>query len=96
MVNAPDGLTAGGAVAGGDATPSDIGTFVVATEFESGLSDGKSSTIYSGISTIASVVQWVGKYANATAESFTLDFYAQYTVLLSLDTRGSGVWSISV
>jgi hypothetical protein len=96
MVNAPDGLTAGGAVAGGDATPSDIGTFVVATEFESGLSDGKSSTIYSGISTIASVVQWVGKYANATAESFTIDFYAQYTVLLSLDTRGSGVWSISV
>lgn len=97
MEGAPDGLTAGAAAAAGaGATASDIGTFLVATEFESGLSDGKSSTIYSGISTIASVVQWVGKYANATAESFTLDFYAQYTVLLSLDTRGSGVWSISV
>ena len=97
MISDPDGTTAGtSAVAGTGATPSNIGTFLVATEFESGLSDGKSSTIYSGISTIASVVQWVGKYADATAASFTIDFFAQYTVLLSLDTRGSGVWSISV
>jgi len=97
MIPSPIGTTAGAASAAGvAATASDVGTFVVATEFESGLSDGKSSTIYSGISTIASVVQWVGKYAVPTASIFTIDFFAQYTVLLSLDTRGSGVWSISV
>ena len=97
MIPAPVGTTAGvAAVPGvGDATPSNVGTFLVATEFESGLSDGKSSTIYSGISTIASVVQFLGKYS-AVAHPYTLDFFAQYTVLLSLDTRGSGVWSISV
>ena len=93
----PTGATAGSASAAGVvAVASNIGTFLVATEFESGLSDGKSSTIYSGISTIASVVQWVGKYAGATADVFQIDFFAQFTVLLSLDTRGSGVWSISV
>lgn len=98
MIPSPIGTTAGVSAVPGvaNSTPSDVGTFVVATEFESGLSDGKSSTIYSGISTIASVVQWVGKYAVPTASAFTIDFFAQYTVLLSLDTRGSGVWSISV
>jgi hypothetical protein len=96
MEEDPDGLTAGSASAAGVvAVASNVGTFIAATEFESGLSDGKSSTIYSGISTIASVVQFLGKY-NVVASAFTLDFYAQYTVLLSLDTRGSGVWSISV
>ena len=92
----PTGTSAGSSSAAGVvATDSNIGTFLVATEFESGLSDGKSSTIYSGISTIASVVQFLGKYAGQV-HPYTLDFYAQYTVLLSLDTRGSGVWSISV
>ena len=96
MVNVPVGTLAGAsAAAGTGATASNVGTFLVATEFESGLSDGKSSTIYSGISTIASVVQFLGKYS-AVAHPYTLDFFAQYTVLLSLDTRGSGVWSISV
>ena len=99
LLNAPAGTTAGAAGTGGagnGATASNIGTFVAMTEFESGLSDGKSSTIYSGISTIASVVQWLGKYANATAANMTIDFFAQFSVLLSLDMRGSGVWSVSV
>jgi len=96
MEGFPTGTSAGeSSAAGVVATDSNIGTFLVATEFESGLSDGKSSTIYSGISTIASVVQFLGKYAGQV-HPYTLDFYAQYTVLLSLDTRGSGVWSISV
>ena len=99
-VNAPGGTTAGAHAAwnaaGSTGTASNIGTFVVATEFESGLSDGKSATIYSGISTIASVVQWVGKYSSATAAAFQIDFFAQFTALLSLDMRGSGVWSISI
>lgn len=89
----PTGLTAGSyAVAAG---ASDIGTFICATEFENSLSDGKSATIYSGISTIASVVQWVGQYT-AVANPVSLDFFAQYSVLLSLDMGGQGVWSVSV
>mgnify|MGYP003960879659 FL=1 len=97
MLNAPAGGTAGEqAAAGTGAAVSDIGTFLVSTELESGISDGKSNTIYSGISTISSVVQWVGKYADATAAAFQIDFYCQHTVLLSLDMRSSGVWSVSV
>jgi hypothetical protein len=90
------GETAGASAAPGTAaTPSDIGTFLASTEFESGLSDGKSATIYSGISTIASTVQWRGVYGAHTA-AYDIDFFAQFTVLLSLDMRGSGVWSVSV
>ena len=99
VLNAPDGGEAGASGTGGagnGATASDIGTFLVATELESGISDGKSNAIYSGISTISSVVQWVGKYADATAAAFQIDFYCQHTVLLSLDMRASGVWSVSV
>jgi hypothetical protein len=42
-----DGDSAGTAPAAGVATDSNIGTFLAACEFESGLSDGKSSHIYS-------------------------------------------------
>jgi len=93
------GTQAGAAVAtGGNATASDIGTFVCATEFENSLSDGKSATIYSGISTIASVVQWVANYDTTVLNNaaVNLDFFAQYSVLLSLDMGGQGVWSVSV
>jgi hypothetical protein len=76
------------------ATNSNVGTFVAACEFESGLSDGKSSHIYSGISTIASVVQYKGTYeAHAAAN---VDFFAQHTIMISLDMRGSGVYAVSV
>ena len=76
-------------------TASNIGTFVISTDFENGLSVGKSATIYSGISTIASNVQWLGTY-DGTGAAAQVDFFAQYSVLISLDTRGSGVYSISV
>ena len=81
----------------GDATASDVGTYQNSVEMESGISDGKSNVIYSGISTIASTVQWRGIYG-AHASAFDLDFFCQFTVLLSLDTSagGSGVWSVSV
>ena len=99
---AASGSTAGAAAAAvaagaalGTATASDVGTYLASTEFESGLSDGKSATIYSGISTIASTVQWRGVYG-AHAAAFQVDFFANFTVLLSLDMRGSGVWSVSV
>ena len=84
-----------GTTAGAAGAASNIGTFVVGTDFENGLSVNRSATIYSGVSTIASNVQWVGTYSNAHAEA-QVDFFAQFTVLLSLDMKGSGVYSISV
>ena len=84
--------TIAGAAAG---RGSNIGTFVCATDFENGLSVGKSATIYSGISTIASNVQWLGNYT-AAAEACAVDWFACYSVLISLDMRGSGVFSVSV
>jgi hypothetical protein len=88
-------LDGAGTSAGAAGAASNIGTYVVSTDFENGLSVNRSATIYSGVSTIASNVQWVGTYANAHAEA-QVDFFAQFTVLLSLDMKGSGVFSISV
>ena len=77
-------------------TGGNIGTALFGCEFETGLSDGKSSTIYSGVSTLASNVQFLGKYSNGTPTGATLDFFAMFSVLISLDMRGSGVFSVSV
>jgi len=74
---------------------SNIGTFLTAVEMETGLSDGKSAKIYSGISTISSTVNYRGVYG-ASSESAQIDFFCQYTVLLSLNMRGTGVWSVAV
>ena len=87
--------TADGNEAGGIDTDSNIGTFVTAVETETGLSDGKSARIYSGVSTISSTVNYRGQYAN-TSVAAQIDFFAQFTVMLSLNMRGSGVWAISV
>jgi hypothetical protein len=89
------GTTAGTAAVAGAAAASNVGTFLCACEFESGLSDGKSSHIYSGISTIASVVQFKGTYSGAQAAA-NVDFFAQHTIMISLDMRGSGVYAVSV
>lgn len=89
------GSTAGVLKSDGASTISDVGTFLASVEFESALSDGKSSTLYSGISTISSTTQFRGEY-DISAEAAQLDFFAQYSVLLSLDMRGTGVWSISI
>tara|TARA_R110001606_G_scaffold72933_1_gene168090 strand:- start:755 stop:2143 length:1389 start_codon:yes stop_codon:yes gene_type:complete len=95
-VDAPTGSTAGALAATlANSVESNIGTFLASCEFETGLSDGKSATIYSGISTISSVVQFRGEYG-AGAVDANLDFFAQYTSLISLDMRGTGVFSISV
>ena len=77
------------------AAVSNIGTFMISTDFENGLSVGKSSSIYSGVSTIASSVQWLGTYSNAHAAA-QVDFFACFSVLMTLNTRGAGVWQISV
>ena len=88
------GTTAGDAALNTAAVDSNIGTFLAACEFESGLSDGKSSHIYSGISTIASVVQYKGTYGAHAAAN--VDFFAQHTIMISLDMKGSGVYAVSV
>ena len=89
------GTTAGTAGLNAAAVSSNVGTFLAACEFESGLSDGKSSHIYSGISTIASVVQYKGTYGGVHAAA-NVDFFAQHTIMISLDMRGSGVYAVSV
>lgn len=79
----------------------DIGSFVASIELESGVSDGRSSRIYSGISTLASVVQFLGTYsgvddAGVALGAMDVDFYANYTILMSLNMAGTGTWSVSV
>jgi len=85
----------------GALTASNIGYFVASIELESGISDGKSSHIYSGISTLASTVQFLGKYnvaaaPNGAPDAYTIDFFSNFTVLISLNMRGTGVYSVSV
>ena len=88
------GQGAGGASAAGEA--SNIGTYLVGVDFESGLSVGASSHIYSGISTIASNVQAKLTYGGVPANGLILDFFALHTIILSLNMRGTGVWAVSV
>jgi hypothetical protein len=90
----PAGTSAGAIAAGGAITASNIGSFITAVETETGLSDGKSARIYSGVSTISSTVNYRGVYSNGLAAQ--LDFFAQFTVMISLNMRGTGVYAISV
>ena len=89
VIDAPDGDEVGGI-----ATDSNIGSFITAVELETGLSDGRSQRLYSGVSTISSTVNYRGVYSGAA--ECQIDFFAQYTILLSLNTRGTNVWSVSV
>lgn len=76
------------------ANASNIGSFITAIELETGLSDGRSQRLYSGVSTISSTVNYRGTYSGALGAQ--IDFFAQFTVLLSLNTRGTNVWAVSV
>jgi hypothetical protein len=77
------------------AASSTIGSFVASLELESGVSAGKSDRLYSGINTMSKVVQYRGVYGVNAIES-TIDFFCNYTVLLSLNMRGNGIWQMSV
>jgi len=77
------------------ASPSNIGSFITAIEMETGLSDGRSQRLYSGISTISSNVNYRGVYGSG-ALGAQIDFFFQHTILLSLNSRGTNVWSVSV
>jgi hypothetical protein len=85
---------AAGTNAGDQGEPSNIGSFISAVEMDF-LADGKSERLYGGVSTIGSTVTYRGVYGG-NAAACQLDFFAQFTVLLSLNMRGTGVWSISV
>jgi hypothetical protein len=92
----PDGASAGASAAAGTAaTISSIGTFLVGCDFESAVATGKSHRIYSGISTLASNVQFRGTF-NQVNQASTLDFFAVFTIRILLNTRGLGVFEVSV
>jgi hypothetical protein len=89
-------VSGGGDEAGTTATAvSNVGSFITAVEMETGLSDGRSQRLYSGISTISSTVNYRGVY-EAGALAAQIDFFAQHTILISLNSRGTNVWSVSV
>jgi hypothetical protein len=93
----PAGLTAGdSATLNAAIVPSDIGTFLASIELESAISNGKSSHIYSGVSTLASTVQLVTKHSAAVPGACSIDTWANFTILMSLNMRGTGVFSVSV
>ena len=79
------------------AVVSNIGTWLGGCEFESGISDGKSSHIYSGVSTVASGISFKGTYVGTHA-AYNIDFFALHTVMLTLDMSpgGSKVFAITV
>lgn len=101
MIADSAGLTAGEVIAAGAVVPdtanvtSDIGTFLAICDLESNLAAGRSSNIYSGISTLASTVTFNAQYS-AVPSAMVVDFFSQFSVLMSLDMRGSGVWSVSI
>jgi len=90
------GISPGGVTTAGVVTESDIGTFLASIELESAISNGKSSHIYSGVSTLASTVQLVTKHSAAVVSACTIDCWANYTILMSLNMRGTAVFSVSV
>ena len=92
IIDEPAGTDAGQTVG----TAANIGSFITAVELETGLSDGRSQRLYSGVSTISSTVNYRGVYDSANSGNAQLDFFAQFTLLLSLNTRGTNVWSVSV
>jgi len=93
---AATGINPGGVTTAGVVTESNIGTYLSSIELESAISNGKSSHIYSGVSTLASTVQLVTKHSAAVTSACTIDAFANFTILMSLNMRGTGVFSVSV
>jgi hypothetical protein len=92
IIDEPDGTDAGQTVA----NAANVGSFITAVELETGLSDGRSQRLYSGVSTISSTVNYRGVYDKDSSGDAQIDFFAMFTILLSLNTRGTNVWSVSV
>lgn len=72
------------------------GSFLVQIDTESMRSNNDDPGIFAGISTIGGVLQAQLKYGAANPSGSTiLDFYGQYTSLLSLDMKGAQVFIVS-
>ena len=73
------------------------GNFLVQIDTESMRSNNDDPGIYAGVSSIGSVLQAQLKYgAGAPSGATTIDFFAQYTSLLTLDMKGSQTFVLSV
>jgi hypothetical protein len=71
------------------------GTFMAMIDTESMKPHADPDSLYSGLSTLGSVVQLVGTSAPTTVASTVLVF-AQYTLALTLDMNGSQTWVVSI
>ena len=88
---------ASGTTAGNVSTAGNIGSFFAGLELETGLSDGRSQRLYSGISTISSTVNYRATYEGGSQTgACEITFFLGYTVMLSLNSRGTNTWAISV
>lgn len=74
---------------------SGAGSFIASIELENSTSTGASSKLYSGVTTMSSVVQYYGTYATSSVDCL-IDFFCYYTIMCSLNMRTTGVWQVSV
>jgi len=72
------------------------GAFVLQIDTESMRSESNDPGIYAGVSTIGSVLQAQLEYGATSAAAIKLDFFAQYTQLLTLDMNASQTFIASV
>lgn len=86
--------TSDGGISSGDDT-STVGSFLASIDLESSVSNHKSDRLYSGVSTVSSIVQYKGTYTSAPIAA-TIDFFSQFTILLTLDMNRLGTWAVSV
>ena len=78
----------------GTEATNEVGSFLMAQELEQQGSGG-SDRIFAGISTMGSVLQFLGTYATTPA-AMTVDFFAQSTIMLTMDRNQGAVWIASV
>jgi len=71
------------------------GVFLAAIDTESMKPHADPDALYSGLSTLGSVVQLVGNMTTATVAS-TILVFAQYSLALTLDLNGSQTWVVSI
>jgi hypothetical protein len=71
------------------------GVFIAAIDTESMKPHADPDALYSGLSTLGSVVQLVGNMTTATVAS-TILVFAQYSLALTLDLNGSQTWVVSI
>lgn len=72
------------------------GSFVLQIDTESMRSESNSPGIFAGVSTIGSVLQAQLEYGSANNVAVKLDFWAQYTTMLTLDMNASQTFISSV